>query len=85
MCARLYVVLHQSARHVSYKSQSSLYKQGQHNICHVRPGKCYISDVRTLISDVRTVPQTLFNAQIDSKALKGRACFPSFLGGQYPI
>jgi len=30
-------------------------------------------------------PKPLANAQMDSKALKGRACFPSFLVGQYPI
>ena len=30
-------------------------------------------------------PKPFSNAQIDSKDLKGRACFPSFLGGQYPI
>jgi len=31
------------------RSQSYLYKQGPHNICHAHPGKCCVSSVRTVL------------------------------------
>jgi len=47
-----------------HRSQSSFYEQGLRNIGYARSGKYYISGVRT-------VPQTLFDAQVDSMANSG--------------
>ena len=55
-----YTLIHTCAHTQKYRTNLNK-TQGPRNICHARPGKYYISGVRT-------VPQTLSDAQVDSNA-----------------
>jgi len=51
------------------RSQSSVYKQGPHNIGHACPGKYYISGVRTVPENLSDAQAEFYWMDSNSKAL----------------